>query len=52
MSRRDMIALLVIILWVILNLLILRFFSVCDVDKHIKSGENNASLDASDFQTL
>ena len=49
MRKRDMIALLVIILWVILNVLILRFFSVCDVDKHIKSGENKESLDASDF---
>ncbi len=44
-----MIALLVIILWVILNVLILRFFSVCDVDKDIESREDKESLDASDF---
>jgi len=28
-----MIALLLLIAWVIINLLVLRFFSVCDVDK-------------------
>ena len=44
-----MIALFLLGAWVIINVLILRFFSVCDVDKHIKSGENNESLDASDF---
>ena len=30
-----MIALFLLIAWVIINLLILRFFSVCDVDKDI-----------------
>ena len=35
MRKRDMIALLVIVLWVIINVLILRFFSVCDVDKDL-----------------
>ena len=44
-----MITFLIILVWVIINVLVLRFFSVCDVDKHIKSGENKESLDASDF---
>lgn len=35
-----MIALLVIILWVILNVLILRFFSVCDVDKDLHESKD------------
>ena len=30
-----MIALFLLIAWVIINLLILRFFSVCDVDKDL-----------------
>ena len=44
-----MIALLVIILWVLINVLVLRFFSVCDVDKGIKRREDKESLDTSGF---
>lgn len=49
MPKRDMIALLVIILWVLINVLVLRFFSVCDVDKDIKRREDKESLDTSGF---
>ena len=44
MPKRDMIALLVIILCVLINILVLRFFSVCDVDKDIDKRKSESSL--------
>lgn len=34
-KNHDMITFLIILVWVIINVLVLRFFSVCDVDKNI-----------------
>ena len=39
-----MIALFLLIVWVIINLLILRFFSVCDVDKDLNERKDESVI--------